>query len=155
MIYLAEHFLGERVTSVQAQMGTLAHDIDIEDTVFVTMRHEKGAFTSFQCAWSIVAGLGAAMLVNEVHAAGGSIRFDHDSAPVATIRPGDDDWETLGVPEERPDDAGFYAFLRCFLRALDRGQSLPGSADDARHIMAVIDAAYESAKTGMAVTPCQ
>ena len=155
VIYLAEHLLGERVTSVQAQVGTLAHDIDVEDTVFVTMRHENGAFTSFQCGWSIVAGLGAALLVNEIHASGGSIRFDHQGAPVAVIRPGDDDWDTPDVPEERPDDAGFFAFMQGFLSAVEAGAPPPISGEEACHIMAVIDAAYESARTGMAVEPCR
>ncbi len=150
-IYVAEMLMGGPVTSVQAQVGTFTHDYDVEDTAFVVMRHANGALSSIQCGWSIVAGRDKAQRVNELHAAGGTILFDHQGAPLVVFRAGSDDREVPDVAPERPDDAGYYAFRDRFLEAVASGKQLPVSGADAYHVLAVIEAAYASARTGESV----
>jgi len=150
-IYLAERLLGQRVTSVQAQMSTFTHDCDVEDTAFVLLRHADGALSSIQSGWSITSGRYTAQRVYELHATEGSIVFDHQGAPLAVFRPGVEGWETPEVSPEREDDFGYYAFRDRFLDALATDAPLPNSAEDSYHVLAVIQAAYTSAQTGAAV----
>ena len=147
-IYTAEYLLGSPVGSVQAQTGTFTHDYDVEDTALIVMQHQNGALSSIQAGWSITAGRYVARRVYELHASAGSFLFDHEDAPLAVFRPGQEGWEAPEVAPERGDDAGYYAFRDRFFAALDAGDPLPVGAAEARHALAVVEAAYDSARTG-------
>ncbi len=150
-IYMAEHLLGSPVGSVQAQTGTFTHDYDVEDTALLVMQHRNGALSSLQAGWGIAAGRYVAQRVFELHASAGSFVFDRGDAPLAVFRPGQEGCETPEVPPERGDDAGYYAFRDRFFAALAAGDPLPVGAADAYHVLAVVEAAYESARGGAAV----
>ena len=150
-IYIAEHLLGSPVASVQARVKTFTHDYDVEDTALVLLQHKSGALSSIQAGWGIVAGRYVAKRVYEMHASNGSFVFDHEGAPLAVFRPGKEGWETPDLAPERDDDAGYYVFRDRFFAALAAGGPLPVSTADALHVLAVVEAAYSSAKTGSSV----
>jgi predicted dehydrogenase len=150
-IYIAEYLLGSQVESVQARVRTFTHDYDVEDTALVTLQHKGGALSSIQAGWGIVAGRYVAKRVYELHASKGSFVFDHEGAALAVFRPGEEGWETPELAPERDDDAGYYVFRDRFFTALAEGGDPPVSTADALHVLAVVDAAYESAETGATV----
>jgi len=150
-VYVAEKLVGAPVVSVQGIARTYVHAIDVEDTALVFLHHANGATTSLQTAWSVVAGRGVAQGVNEIHATRGSICFEHSGRPVSVFRPGQAEPDWPDVIAERPDDYGYYAFRDQLLGALATGGALPVTGRDAYHILAVIEAAYEAARSGLSV----
>lgn len=151
-IYLAERLIGSPVATVQAQIDTFTHEYDVEDTAFVLLRHAGGGLTSLQSSWGIVSGRYTATRVHEVHATGGSILFEREGAAFSVAKPGQEKPEPSPVAPERSDDAGHWVFRDRFLDAVISGQPLPTTGLDALHVLAVIEAAYASARDGCAVT---
>ena len=147
-IYTAEKLLGAPVTSVQAQTGTFTHDYDVEDTALVILQHSNGTMSSVQAGWSIATGRYTAKRVYELHASAGSFLFDHEGSPLAVFRPDQDGWETPEMAPERDDDAGYYGFRDLYFAALAAGEPLPIPAAESRHVLSVVEAAYESARNG-------
>jgi predicted dehydrogenase len=150
-VYTAEHLIGKPVRSVMAQVAAFTHDYDVEDTAIVTMRHDGGALSSIQASWAIVAGRGVAQRVFELHADAGSMRFEDFGERLSVHLPGKPEPDWPGVAAERPDDAGYYAFRDRFLEAVEAGTPLPVTAEDGQRALAIVEAAYESARTGRAV----
>jgi predicted dehydrogenase len=59
--------------------------------------------------------------------------------------------KTLASNPRVPSIVGSTRLLQGLVRAIERGDEPPSSAREARHVLAVIEAAYESARTGRTV----
>jgi predicted dehydrogenase len=55
------------------------------------------------------------------------------------------------VDAEGPDELGFPLVVRHFVDAVENDEAVPVSGTEARHILAIILAAYESGRSGEAV----
>ncbi len=139
-LYLAAAFLGSPIASVFTKMGTFVHDIDVEDTVLLSLTHENGCFTAIETGWST----GAAEPVDEIHGTEGSIAFRRRSPHLQLYRNGE--WED--VEWEGDFSWGFDNLFAAYADALEAGQPPPVSFEDGYMNIKVVMAAYESGRTG-------
>lgn len=157
-IYLAEALADSPIVHVYARTSTSAHAIDVDDTAFVLATHASGATTSLQVAWS-AAGEGSC--VNEAYGDAGTVAVGRAGAPLSIFeaRPanaaaGDRPPIPAGwsVPAIGPDDGwGFTGLFAATLPALAAGQPVPAGPAEGRHVVAVLEAAYRSADSGLPV----
>jgi myo-inositol 2-dehydrogenase/D-chiro-inositol 1-dehydrogenase len=143
--YRAVDYAGSRAKRVYARVGRHVQDIEVEDTALLLIEHEGGATTSLQVGWSAPAG---GISVNEVLGTAGQIRFGGTDAPVSLWSRETGEWTQPPVDPEGRDELGFPLVVERFLDAIQTGGDVPVSGDDARHILAIVLAAYESGRTG-------
>ena len=89
--------------------------------------------------------------MNEVLGTEGQIRFGDGEAPLSVWRRETGVWTQPPVEVEGPDELGFPLVVRHFVEAIANGGDVPVSGAEARHILAIVLAAYESGKTGKPV----
>ena len=142
-LYLAAAFLGSPIASVFTKMDTFVHDIDVEDTVLMSLTHANGRFSAIETGWST----GAAEPVDEIHGTEGSIAFRREAPHMGLYRNGE--WEDVEI------DGGFsWGFINLFAAyadALEAGEPPPVSFEDGYTNIKVVMAAYESGRTGLPV----
>lgn len=160
-IYTVETLMGSPVRYVEARLATLKFPIDVDDTAFMTYEHANGAVSSVQAAWCVRGPAHRGRWVS-VNGTKGAIRIVHaDPAPLARFADapaGSNRWEELsphdlpGVDPAIPGDSTGHAnFLRAAFDALTRGGPLPITAVQARHNLAIVQAAREASATRRAV----
>lgn len=145
--YLAEAMHGCPAVTVYARMGTYTQRQDVEDLGIITLSHASGGITSIQTAWSVKGG---GQLVEEVHGTEGSIAFWRGGHAISLYRADQGEWRPLQV-DATTDALGFVGAFRDYLTALIEGREMPVSGREARHILALIVAAYESNRRERAV----
>lgn len=143
--YRAVDYAGSRATRVYARIGRHVQDIEVEDTALLLIEHESGATTSLQVGWSAPAG---GIGVNEILGTAGQIRFGGADAPVSVWRNESGDWTQPPVDPEGPDELGFPLVVKRFVDAIQGSGDVPVPGSDARHILAIVLAAYRSGQTG-------
>jgi predicted dehydrogenase len=138
--------MGSPVTYVEARVATLKFPIDVDDAALMTFEHASGALSSVHAAWCVRSPTHRGRWV-AVNGTKGAVRIVYnDAAPLSQITTGG--WHAvdpqsvggvaLPIPEDR---TGHAAFLLAALTALDTGGQLPISPEQARHNLAIIDAA--------------
>ena len=138
-LYGAAAMMRSPVSEVFARLGTFVREIEVEDTVVVTLRHENGGISSVQVAWSA----GASKRVQEVHGTEGSLLFDHDGHALALLR--GEEWEYPAVEEGL---WGFAGLFQDYADALESGGPPPVPFSEGYRNLQVVMAAYESNRTG-------
>lgn len=166
-IDLMRFMTGDEIVSVQAEVATRSGEkIDVEDVAVLSLRLKSGAVAS--------------MHVGYVLSLSGSGYFNpagYDTYVGINGRLGRVHWNAPGAPTEykaessHPDWASapqwggnFVAgtspayggkagegFMRDFIQAAQEGRSFRPSGDDALMVARVVDAAYESSRTGQRV----
>ncbi len=143
-LYIARELMGMPVQSVYGCIGTYRHDITVDDTACVLLSHEGGGITSVQIAWSTVGG---GQRVEEIHGTEGTIQIGGGDTPVRLCQNGE--WtepELADVPLQN-----FAGVMSDYIKALAGEAEPPTPGAEARENLWVIEAAYESAKTGQVV----
>ena len=141
-LYGAAGFMGSLPVEVYAKLGRFVRDIEVEDTVSVTLTHANGGFSTILVGWSA----GAAKRVQEVHGTEGSLLFDHEGHAIAIFRDGE--WEFPEVGERR---FGFEALFAEYADALEAGKPPPVPFSEGYRNLKVVMGAYESSRTGLPV----
>ena len=142
-IYSAAAFMGSPVTEVYARLGTFVRDIEVEDTVVLTLSHKNGGTSQILVGWSA----GAAQPVREIHGTEGSILFDYNEHGLAMLR--GEDWTYPDVPEE--ESLSFVPLFRKYADALESGARPPVPFEEGYRNLQIVMAAYESNRTGRPV----
>ena len=164
---LAHFLLNDEVASISALADTVSgEDIDVEDVACAAMKFRGGALGTLQCGYMLplsTAGYAGASYDSFVGLRGTLGRilwhpFERESTTltVESVAPG---WEAAPVHRHRFEFTqseaygGHYglSFVRDFVRAAQSGGVPPTTGMDALRVMRVIDAAYESARTGRRV----
>ena len=150
-------WLGGPVASVQAWTDRLeSPDQEHEDTVGVALRLVSGALATLTAtsASPIMDDFTGTRI--EMHGTGGYVILDGDVLRVADVA----DPPDLAPPplpeiasgsEEIVFGSGHVYEVMDFVRSVRRGGAAPIPGTDGRHLIAVIDAAYRSARNGEAV----
>jgi UDP-N-acetyl-2-amino-2-deoxyglucuronate dehydrogenase len=150
-------WLGGPVTAVQAWTGLLASpDQDHEDTVGVVLKMASGALATLTAtsASPIMDDFTGTRI--ELHGTRGYLLLDGDALRIAELADGPD----LAPPqlppippgaEEIVFGSGHVYEVMDFVRTVSGGGTAPIPGADGRHLMAVIEAAYRSARDGDAV----
>ena len=143
-LYSCEAFMGSPITEVYARLGTFVRDIEVEDTVVMTLGHENGGTTQILVGWSA----GAAKPVQEIHGSAGSMLFDHDGHDLAVLR--GDEWSYPEIPDD--GCLWFIPLLDEYADALEAGGEPPVPFDAGYRNLKIVMAAYESSRTGRPVS---
>ena len=152
-LYRARAWMGSPVRRVYARVGTFMHDIEVEDMALVLLEHENGGTTSCQVGWCAPGG---ATGMEELYGTKGSIRFRlWADNPVSLWTEDSGDWQEFEVEKEGPDELGFPPLVAQFFSAIKGEGRVPVSGEDSREVLAIVEAAYESARTDEAVDPAR
>lgn len=146
-IYRAVDYVDSPAARVFARIDRHVQAIEVEDTALLLIEHESGATTSLQVGWSAPVG---GIAVKEILGTKGQIRFGGEP-PLAVWRQTTEAWEHPPVDPEGPDELGFPLVVEHFVRAIETDGLVPVSGEDARHILAIVLAAYKSGRSGLPV----
>jgi UDP-N-acetyl-2-amino-2-deoxyglucuronate dehydrogenase len=150
-------WLSGPATAVQAWTGLLASpDQDHEDTVGVVLKFGSGALATLSAtsASPIMDDFTGTRI--ELHGTGGYVVLDGDQLRIAELADGPELTPPQFPPipsgaEEIVFGSGHVFEVMDFVRTVRRGERAPIPGADGRHLMAVIEAAYRSARDGEAV----
>jgi predicted dehydrogenase len=166
-IDLMRYMTGDEIVSVQAEVATRSGEkIDVEDVAVLSMRLKSGAIASLHVGYILAlsgggyhnpAGYDTYIGIN------GRLGRIHWSAPgapseikVETVHPdwaGAPQWSSQYVAGASPAYGGKSgeAFIRSFIQASQEGRPGWTTGEDALMVARVVDAAYESSRTGKRV----
>ena len=171
LVWLGCHFIdlmrfvtGDEIVSVAAQVGTRSgEDIDVEDIAALSVRYRSGAVGSLHAGYVMAFSNWGAnkMSSNDIYEAFngrcGRIYWHRTDLPArlhieSTLAEwqGAPIWEFEPSVADSPAYGGVYgeAFMRDFIRATQGEGQVPASGRDALQAARIIDAAYESSRTG-------
>lgn len=148
-IYRTLAWVGSPVKRVFARVGRYVHSIEVEDMALLLMEHENGATTSLQTGWCAP---GRATGVEEIFGTEGQMRIQFGAEKPYSLWTNDkSEWTTPEVEQEGPDEFGFPALVKRFVQAVVEDNAVPVEAEESRHTLAVVQAAYESGRSGQPV----
>jgi len=147
-IYLVENLIGSPVKYVEARVKTVYFDFDVDDLALLLMEHENGAVSTVSTSWCVPGNGGGEMgnLV-EVHAKEGSFRVLQRGQGLQRALRSKRKWEEVelaefsDMAESRKKRIGHAGFFEATFDALAKGEDLPVTGKQARHNLAIIDAA--------------
>lgn len=146
-VYRAVDYMNSPIVRVFAHISRNVQDIEVEDTALVLFEHGNGATTSLQVGWCAPAG---SVSVQEIFGTTGQMRLGGDS-PVNVWTGANAAWQPVPVREEQPDELGFPPLVEAFVQAVAEDGPVPVTAAESRHVLAAVEAAYESGRTGKPV----
>jgi predicted dehydrogenase len=141
------------VESVEAVTGTLARDLECEDTAAIALRFENGALGTIEATTAVKGGTDR----TELNGTEGTITLSGDSIVNFRVGTGEEspygaETEERGVETESVEwGEPHTAVVQDFVDALREGREPMVPAREARNAVDVILAAYESAERGETV----
>jgi predicted dehydrogenase len=149
------------VARVNAKAITALHDIEVEDTVVATLEFANGAIGTLEAATSAYPGYPRRV---ELTGSEGTIILQDNKIIALDLRePGEDVVRPQGVPIEETnnqsatspvvsDVSGHRRILEDFLRAIETDGKPVCDGYEGRRSVELVQAIYESSRTGEAVT---
>lgn len=145
------------VTRVSARTATALHEIEVEDTVVATFEFANGAIGTLEAATSVYPGYPRRL---ELTGSEGTIILEHDRIVAADLRSTAIDLTPPISQSSNPsatspvvsDVTGHKELLKDFLRAIETNGTPLCDGAEGRRSVALVQAIYESARTGQAVT---
>lgn len=142
-IYTAEHVVQSPIVGAIARVERYNRQYSVEDTALVLLRHRNGATTSLQTGWSVTSG---GQAVNEVYGTRGTISMTRtEIGPLAKFDNRTKKW--MKLPLVKPKHGPYGAIYAEFVAAFESGKPYIDNYAAAWNNMAVLEAAYRSAKT--------
>ena len=147
------------ISRVHTRAATLLHDIEVEDTVVATLEFANGALGSFEASTAVFPGYARRV---EITGSSGTVLIEHDQIAAVDLLPGSA--HGASVPIAAPAASAFNAasplvadatphqrIVEDFVTALRTGGRPICDGAEGRRSVAVIEAMYESARSGRAV----
>ena len=135
------------VERVSARAVTALHDIEVEDTVVATLEFANGAIGTLEAATSIYPGYRRRV---ELTGTNGTIVLEHDRIITADLRT-PVAMESYNLDSASPDIRGHKRLLEDFLRAIETNSKARCDGREGRRSVELVQAIYESSRTGRAV----
>ena len=156
-IYTVEKLMASPVRYVEARVATLKFPIDVDDTALLLLEHANGRLSTVHASWCARSpALRGRWVV--VQGTRGAVRIVYNGeVPLAYWRDGDTSWQQAeaeflaGTAAVLHDRTGHTAFFQAVAGALEAGQPMPVTGEEARHILAIVLAAREAGRTRRAV----
>ena len=164
---LLRYISNDEVVAVSAMVATLGGEgIDVEDVASVVLRFKSGAIGGLQAGYQLAlstSGYSGASYDTYLGFRGteGRIYWRPSEAPLRLyVESAMPTWASASqritsftLPSV-PGYGGAYglAFLEAFIRAALRNEEPPATAEDALKVARIVEAAYESSRTGRTVT---
>lgn len=159
-IYITEALVNSPVQYVQAQVKTQHFDFEVDDMAILLLEHENGAISTVSGSWWVSgAGHGEQSNLAEVHGPKGSVRILGRGRELHHKLDAEDKWQAVSLePGHQPSvdrktwsgHAGYFA--RTFAALASQGP-LPVSGLEARHNLAIIEAARLATTERRAICP--
>ena len=159
-IYLTEALVNSPVQYVQAQVKTQHFDFEVDDLAILLLEHENGAISTVSGSWWVSgAGHGEQSNLAEVHGPKGSVRILGRGRELHHKLDAEDTWQEIALePGNQPSEdrktwsghAGYFA--RTFAALAQQGPP-PVSGHDARHNLAIVEAARLATAERRAICP--
>jgi UDP-N-acetyl-2-amino-2-deoxyglucuronate dehydrogenase len=144
------------VARVRAATSTRLHRIEVEDTAAAILEFESGALGVIEAATSIYPGYARRV---EVTGTEGTMVIEDDRLVRTDLRSSSGAVTPPAVATESAaspvvsDASAHQRILEDFIRAIRTGTPLACDAREGRRSVAVVQAIYEAARSGVAVTP--
>lgn len=146
------------VERVSAKAITALHEIEVEDTVVATLEFASGAIGTLEAATSVYPGYHRRI---ELTGSEGTIILEHDRiiaadlrTPLAdAVRPPEPNSNASASSPIVSDVGGHKRLLEDFLRTIATDGTPVCDGAEGRRSVALVQAIYESSRTGQAVTP--
>ncbi|MEM2217678.1 MAG: Gfo/Idh/MocA family oxidoreductase, partial [Thermofilaceae archaeon] len=136
-------YLLGKVKSVLARVATLDKSAKVEDNCALLMEMENGAIAVAESSWTQVATVEGTIL----YGTKGTVLLNYFNIPVAFYDQKNASWVIPTVAREKEPQHTHRHFVRCLLN-----NSIPiGSPEEGKHVVEVIEAAYESAASGKTI----
>ncbi len=153
------HVFGEPA-NVQARISSAALGLAVEDTAMAIFGWENGLLAEVASSWSYVAadasielyGTAGTLLVSGIDIASRPARDSGFLRLFQRTPDGGGAWSDLGVTPHFKTGVFHEHVAWAFIDALARGAPMPVTAEDGLRAFAMIDAAYQSARSGQ-LTP--
>ena len=144
------------VRRVRADVATLVHAIEVEDTALAILEFESGARATVEATTAAYPGYPRRV---ELTTTEGTITLEHDRVVGADLRSSIDGLLPDVVPDANrsasspvvSDVRGHQRLIEDFAAAIRDGRDPVCSGTEGRRSIAVVEAVYESARTGRAV----
>ena len=137
LIYLLGH-----VRKVSAFASTLDKPAEVEDNVAAILEMTSGALATVETSWTQI----ATMEGTSLYGTKGTLLLDSFNTPVMAYKQAS--WIMPSLTKEKEPQHTHRHFVRCIL---DNSKPI-GTVEEGRHVVEVLEAAYESARTGRTVT---
>jgi UDP-N-acetyl-2-amino-2-deoxyglucuronate dehydrogenase len=145
------------VTRVQAKSVTALHQVEVEDTVVATLEFRSGAIGTLEAATSAYPGYPRRL---EISGAEGTIVVENDrivkadlrSASIEVAAPVESNRNLSASSPVISDVRGHRRILEDFVRAIETGGQLLCDGREGRRSVELVQAIYESATAGRAVS---
>jgi UDP-N-acetyl-2-amino-2-deoxyglucuronate dehydrogenase len=130
----------------------LRHDIEADDTTVAICEYESGALGTITCTTSVTPRQGDWL---EFHGEKGSILLENYKIAawqLEGVAPGEPTPEELSLPgADKGVDVGHFLQIQDMAHAVREGRDPVVTGEDALHSLAVVQAIYESERTGRSV----
>ena len=144
------------VRRVLAQSATLLHEIEVEDTTLAIFEFDNGVRASFEATTAAYPGYARRV---ELSTTEGTIVLEHDRVITADLRTsvdgllpeGEADTNRSASSPVVSDVRGHQRLIADFVGAIHEGREPLCNGAEGRRSLAVVEAIYESARTGRAV----
>lgn len=146
-VYKAVNWAGAPIKRVFARTGRkVVQEIETEDMALVLLEHENGVTSSIQIGFIAPGG---SVGMQEIYGTEGQMRLKNGPEnPVSLWQRSSGEWVMPPVDKEPPDRLGFHVLVEEFLTAIETDGPVPVTAEESRHTLSVVLAAYESGRTG-------
>lgn len=156
-IYTVEALMASPIRSVYAQLATLRFPIDVDDTALLTFEHENGCISNVVASWCARSPAHRGRWTS-VSATDGAVRIIYtDPLPLAVFQEdgsGPGSWERVEATDipgiampVAGDTTGHASYLQAAVDAIESGGEVPVSGLQARHNLAIVEAARKSNST--------
>lgn len=137
-------YLLGRVKSVSAFVATLDKPAKVEDNNVIIMELENGALAVVESSWTQIATLEG----TSIYGTEGTILLNHFNIPVIFYRKEEPGWIMPTLAGEKEPQHTHRHFIKCILNNLKP----IGSPEEGKHVVEIMEAAYESAEKGKKIT---
>jgi predicted dehydrogenase len=136
-------YLLGKARTVSALTGTLDKPTKLDDNNAIIMEMENGAIAIAESSWTQVATLEGTSL----YGTKGTVLLNYLNTPVMVYKQKESSWIIPTLAKEKEPQHTHRHFVKCILEDLKP----IGSPEDGRHVVEIMAAAYESAKTGKTI----
>ena len=156
-IYSVESLMRSPIRHVEARVKTSFFEIDVDDMALLLLEHENGTLSTVSSSWCVSERDGGGRWC-EVQATKGALRVKHSlGGQLQRFAMPETGWEDLDVPGllekklQLKGSPGHIGFFSATFEAMANGSEMPVAGEQARHILAVIDAARRASEQRRAV----
>ena len=136
-------YLLGKVKSVSALTATLDKPAKVEDNCALLMEMENGAISIAETSWTQVATLEG----TSIYGTKGTVLLNYFNTPVIFYRQKDSSWIMPALTKEKEPQHTHRHFIKCMLEDLKP----IGTPEEGKHVVEIMEAAYESAKIGKTI----